>query len=114
MSGYWIVLFKGVCLTLVMLFSVTCSLPPAITNRRFPYGSVITRILRHFHIPIIEHVYDESKRLGGEIILSIRFHKRNGEWVKVTSSKNDNTLLALKDDHMLNDIHSADQLPDFY
>lgn len=86
---------------------------PTINNRLLPYGSVITRILRHFHIPITEHVYDESKRLGGEIILGIRFHKRNGEWVKVTSSKNENTLLASEDDHMLNDIYSADQLPDF-
>lgn len=30
-----------------------------------------------------------------------------------TSSKNKDTLLALKDDRMLNDIHSADQVPDF-
>ena len=30
-----------------------------------------------------------------------------------TSSKNKDTLLAPKDDRMLNDIYSADQLPDF-
>ncbi|KAH9724430.1 hypothetical protein KPL70_007481 [Citrus sinensis] len=49
---------------------------PAVNNKLFPYGSIIIRILRHFRIPITEPVYDETKRLGGEIILGIGFHRR--------------------------------------
>lgn len=86
---------------------------PAMSNRLLPYGSIITRILRHFRIPITKLIYDESKRLGSEIILGIGFHRSNGEWVKVTSSKNEDTLLAPEDDCILNDIYSANQLPDF-
>ena len=85
----------------------------AVNSRLLPYGSIITRILRHFRIPITEPVYDETKRLGREIILEIGFHKRNGEWVKTASSKNEDTLLASKDNSMLNDIYFADKLPNF-
>ena len=52
---------------------------PAMKNKLLPYGSIITRILRYFRIFIIERVYDETKRLGGDIILGISFHWRNGE-----------------------------------
>ena len=55
---------------------------PAINNRLLPYRGVITGILRHFRIPITELVYNESKRLGGEIILGIGFHQRNGDPVQ--------------------------------
>ena len=51
---------------------------PVMNNRLLPYSSIITRILRHFRIPITEPVYDETKRLGDEIILEIDFHRRNG------------------------------------
>ncbi|KAH9697929.1 hypothetical protein KPL71_023812 [Citrus sinensis] len=84
-----------------------------VNNRLLPYGSIITRILRHFRIPITEPVYDDSKRLGREIVLEIGFHRRNGEWVKTTSSKNEDTLLASEDNSMLNDIYFADKLPNF-
>ena len=86
---------------------------PAVNNRLLPYGSIIIRILRHFRIPITELVYDETKRLGGEIILGIGFHRRNGEWVNITSYKNEDTLLGPEDDCLLNDIYYVDQHPDF-
>ena len=85
---------------------------PAMNNKLLLYGSIITRILRYFRISIIERVYDETKRLGGDIILGIGFHRRNREWVKITSSKNDDTLLAPEDDRSLNDIYSTNQLLD--
>ena len=65
----------------------------AVNNKLLPYGSIISRILRHFQIPIIEPVYKETKRLGGEIILGIDFRRRNGEWVKITSSRAGKILL---------------------
>ena len=82
---------------------------PTVNNRLLPYGSIITRILRHFRIPITELVYDETKRLRGEIILGISFHRCNGEWVNITSSKNEDTLLGPEVDRLLNDIYSTNQ-----
>ena len=53
-------------------------------------------------------MYDETKRLRGEIILGISFHKHNGEWLKITSSKKEDTLLVPEDDCLFNDIYSID------
>ena len=58
-----------------------------------------------------EPVYVETKKLGREIISGIGFHLRQGKWIKVTSSKNDDTFLD--DNRMLNDVYSEDELPDF-
>ena len=44
---------------------------------------------------------------------SIRFSWKNEKWVKTSTSKNLDTLIALEDDCMLNDIYPLDQLPDF-
>ena len=86
---------------------------PAVSNRSLPYGRIITKILRYFHVPIIEPVYVESRNLGREIISAIRYFKKRGKWVKTQSSKNEDALVALEDDHMLNDVYSEDELPDF-
>ena len=58
-------------------------------------------------------VYVETKKLGREIISGIGFHWRQGKWIKVTSSKNEDTLVAPDDNRMLNDIYSEDELPNF-
>lgn len=41
------------------------------------------------------------------------FHRRDGEWVKTTLSKNQDTLVTPEDDQVLNEVYPADQLPDF-
>lgn len=70
----------------------------AVNNRSLPYCSVIIKILRHFKVPLGEPIYAETKRLREETITWISFHKRNEEWVKMTTSKNQDTLVALEDD----------------
>ena len=35
-----------------------------VSNRSLPFGSIITRILKHFRVPIVEPVYLETKKLG--------------------------------------------------
>lgn len=111
----WTVFLEGVRLTLHLRYIILRRMlsTPAVNNILLPYGSIITRILRYFRIPITEPMYDETKRLGGEIILGINFHRRNGEWVKITSSKNEDTLLAPEDDRLLNNIYSVYKLTDF-
>ena len=71
---------RPVNLGYIMLYHILST--PTINNRLLPYRGVITGILRHFRIPITELVYNESKRLGGEIILGIGFHQRNGDPVQ--------------------------------
>ena len=39
---------------------------PAVSNQSLPYGSIISKILRHFDVPLIEPVYVETKKLGME------------------------------------------------
>ena len=85
----------------------------AVSNRSLPYGSIISKILRYFHVPLTEPVYVETKKLVREIISGIGFHLKQGKWVKVTSSKNEGTLVALDDSRMLNVVYSEDELPDF-
>jgi len=86
---------------------------PKVSNRSLPYGSIITRILNHFHVPIVEPVFLETRKLGRDIISAIGFFKKRGKWEKTTSSKNEATLIAPEDDRMLNDVYSEDELPDF-
>ncbi|KAH9698155.1 hypothetical protein KPL71_023904 [Citrus sinensis] len=86
---------------------------PKVSNRSLPYGSIITKILNHFRVPIIEPVFLETRKLGRDIISAIGFFKKCGQWEKTTSSKNEDTLLAPEDDRMLNDVYSEDELPDF-
>ena len=49
----------------------------------------------------------------GSIITGIRFYRKNREWIKTQTSKNQDTLIAPEDDRVLNDIYRPDQLPDF-
>lgn len=86
---------------------------PGVRNKLLPYGSVITKTLRHFRMPLIEPVYIETKKLRREAIIRIVFYRKNGEWAKITLSENQNTLVASRDDRVLNDVYPADQLPDF-
>ena len=44
---------------------------------------------------------------------SIGFSRRNGKWIKTSTSKYRDTLIAPEDDRMLNDVYSPDQLSDF-
>lgn len=44
---------------------------------------------------------------------SIGFSWKNGRWVKASTSKNQDTLVAPKDNRILNDVYPLDQLPDF-
>lgn len=51
--------------------------------------------------------------IGPEAMTSIEFFKRNGKWIKNSTSINRDTLIAPEDDRMLNDVYPPDQLPDF-
>ena len=96
-------------------YTILCHMlsTPRVSNRSLSYGSIITRILKFFTVPINKPVYLETQKLGREIISTIGFFKKRGKWEKTTSSKNEDTLLAPEDDRMLNDIYSKDELPDF-
>ena len=69
--------------------------------------------MKYFRVPIAEPVYLETRKLGREIISAIRFFKKCGKWEKTTSFKNEDTLLALENDRMLNDVYSEDEFSDF-
>ena len=84
-----------------------------VSNRSLPYGSIISKILRYFLVPLTEPIFMETKMLGREIISGIGFHLKQGKWVKVSFSKSEDTLVALDDNRMLNDVYSDDELPDF-
>lgn len=45
---------------------------PAVTNQSLPYGSIIIKILRHFHVLLAKAIYTEMRKLGKEIILILR------------------------------------------
>ena len=85
----------------------------AVSNRSLPYESIISKILRYFHIPLTEPVFVETKKLGREMISGIGFYLKQGKWVKVSSSKNEDILVAPDDNRMLNEVYSEDELLDF-
>ncbi|KAH9697228.1 hypothetical protein KPL71_023524 [Citrus sinensis] len=97
-------------------YTILCHMlsTPKVSNQSLPYGSIITRILKHFQVPIVELVFLETHKLEQESISAIGFFKKRGKWEKTTSSKNEDTLLAPEDDRMLNDVYSEDELPDFH
>ena len=86
---------------------------PAFNHRLLPYGNIISKILRHFQVPLWDTVYKETKRIGPEAMTSMGFSQKNGEWIKTSNSKNQDTLVGSEDDRMLNDVYPPDQLPDF-
>ena len=77
-------------------YTILCHMlsTPRVSSQSLPYGSIITRILKYFRVPITEPVYLETRKLGREIIFAIEFFKKRGKWEKTTSSKNKDTLLA--------------------
>ncbi|KAH9648550.1 Integrase catalytic domain-containing protein [Citrus sinensis] len=85
----------------------------AVNHRLLPYGSIITKILRRFEVPLLDTGHMETRRIGPEAMTSIGFSRKNGVWIKTSNSKNRDTLIAAEDDRMLNDIYPLDQLPDF-
>lgn len=85
---------------------------PAVNHRLLPYGSIITKILRRFEVPLLDTGHMETRRIGPEAVTSIGFSRKNGVWIKTSNSKNPDTLIAAEDDRMLNDIYTPDQLPD--
>ena len=86
---------------------------PAVNHCFLSYGSIISKILRRFDVPLRDAGYMETKRIGSEAMTSTGFSRRNGKWIKTSTSKSRDTLIAPEDDRMLNDIYTPDQLPDF-
>lgn len=86
---------------------------PGFNHQLLSYGSIISKILRHFQVPIRDLVYVETKRIVTEAMTSIEFSQKNEEWIKTFISKNQDTLVAPKDNPMLNDVYPHDLLLDF-
>lgn len=84
-----------------------------VNHRLLPYDSLISKIFRNFQVSIPDSIYMETKRIGTEDMTSIRFSRRNGESIKTSTFKNQDTLVAPEDDCMLNDVYPTTQLPDF-
>ena len=51
--------------------------------------------------------------LREEAITASEFHRRNVEWVKTTSIKNRDLLVAPEDDKTFDNVYSTNQLLDF-
>ena len=83
---------------------------PSVNHCLLPYDSIISKILRHFQVPFWDVVYKETKLIDSEAMTSIGFSRKNDEWLKTSNSKNRDTLVALEDDRMLNDVYPPDQL----
>ena len=86
---------------------------PAVNYRLLPYGSIITKILQCFEVPLLDAGSTKTRWIGPEAMTSIGFSRKNGQWIKTKNSKNWDTLIALEDDRILNDVYSLDQLQDF-
>ena len=84
-----------------------------VNHRLLPYGSIISKILRHFDVPLQDVVYTKTKLIGPKAMTSIDFSRKNRKWIKTSTSKNRDTLIAPEDYRMLNDIYTPDQLSDF-
>ena len=74
---------------------------PVVNHRLLPYGSIITKILRRFEVPLLDTGHMETRRIGPEAMTSISFSRKNGEWIKTSNAKNRDTLIAPEDDRML-------------
>ena len=86
---------------------------PSVNHCLLLYGSIISKILRRFKVPLRDAGYMETKRIGPEAMTSIGFSRRNGKWIETATSKNRDTLITLEDNRVLNDVYSPDQLLDF-
>ena len=92
------------------IFRTILSILKLIT-RSLPYGHFITRLLKHLRVPIHEPSCKPFKSIGDEAISALGFEWHNEAWVKYTDKKY--TFLAPSDYRPLNDMITADQLPDF-
>lgn len=85
---------------------------PHITKKSLPYGSIITRILKFFKVPITEPTFLNPKELGDEAIANLGFIWVEDHWRKDRRYKNKSTELAPTDHRLFNDILPPDKLPD--
>lgn len=85
-------------------------------SRSLPYGSIITRVLKYFKVPITEPPLDECKELGEEIITSLGFqwNVNYDVWQKNQNLNNKPTVMAPTDLQMFNDVMPPDKLPDMH
>ena len=51
----------------------------AVNHHLLSYGSIITKILRHFEVPLLDAGYKETKRIGPEAMTGISFSRKNGK-----------------------------------
>ena len=61
---------------------------PAVNHRLLPYGSIITKLLRHFEVPLLDTGYIKTRRISLEAMTSNDFSMKNEEWIKTKNSKN--------------------------
>lgn len=83
---------------------------PGITTRSLPFGSIISRILTHFRVPIAEPSHDEPKELGPDVLGSLGFERDvNGDrWYKNRNLPNKPTEMAPTDHKLFNDVLRPD------
>lgn len=85
-----------------------------ITTRSLPFGSIISRILTHFRVPIAEPAHDEPKELGPDVLGSLGFERDLNYvgWFKNENLPNKPTQMAPTDHKFFNDVLPPDKLPD--
>lgn len=71
--------------------------PPRVNYRLILYGSIITNIFKYLYVLHCESVYKKTERISEEAIIGIRFYERNEKWVKTTTSKNWDIVVAYND-----------------
>lgn len=71
--------------------------PPRVNYRLILYGSIITNIFKYLYVLHCEFVYKKTERISKEAIIGIRFYERNEKWVKTTTSKNWDIVVAYND-----------------
>lgn len=81
-----------------------------ISNCSLSFSSIITRILKHFYIPLDEPKTLGTKGLSDEAISNLRFIWEEDQWAKDCRYKDKVTYMALTDDHICNDILSPGKL----
>ena len=51
----------------------------AVNHRLLPNGSIISKILLHFQVPLQDVVYTETKQIGPKAMTSIGFSSKNSK-----------------------------------
>lgn len=84
----------------------------SVVNCSLPHDNFIIRILKLFQVPTYEPTFNPTKVVGEKKnIYSLGFDWQNEERMKIKQDKS--SLLALRDDRILNVVIPADQLSDF-